>query len=229
MRFLQKPLDSGDHAARIFGFPPVGEELLALTGGTKLAIENMAAVQTGSFHLPLVGFGEINSPAAADLLPFGKVRRKLLRDLNTDFVTAVANTRAYSRIDISGSRAEISRHFFNRAANDGGCRSAPSRMNSAYGPLAAIEQQNGHAIGGTNADASACFVRHQGIAFAFAVMQTVSIEHMIRVNLTESHTRLGAAGPRAEAMFLPDKLLKRITAVDPVRPEPKRVVHEFEL
>jgi hypothetical protein len=102
-------------------------------------------------------------------------------------------------------------------------------MNSAYRPDPAIKQQNGHAIGSANTNAPARLVRYQGITFAFAVTQAMSVQNMIGVNLAESDTNFRTAGTRAETVSLPDKFLKSITAVDPVSPEPKRGVHGFEL
>jgi hypothetical protein len=229
MRSLHEPFDGGNHTARIFRLTAVRKELLALAGRTKFAIENVIAVQTCLFHLSTVGLGEINSPAAPDLLPFGEIGRKLLRNFDTDFITAVANTGSYSGIDIAGSRTEISRHLLNRATNNSGDRSAPSRMNSAHRPMAAVKQKDGHTIGSTDANALACFVRYQGIALAFAIPQAIRVEDMRGVNLAKSNINFRTTPTRAEAVLLPDKLPKGITTVDSVRPEPERVAHRFEL
>jgi hypothetical protein len=229
MRSLHESFDDGNHAARIFRLAPVRKELLALAGRTQFAIENMVAIQTGLFHLPPISFGEINVPTTPDLLPFGKIGRKLLRDFDADFITAVANTGSYGCIDVVGSRTEISHHLLNRATNNSGGRSAPPRMNSAHRSSAAIEQENGHAIGSADADASACFVRYQGIAFAFAVPQATRVKDMRGVNLAESDISRRTAPTRAETVSLPTKLPKGVTAVDPIRPKPERVAHGFKL
>src|SRR4051794_1671157 len=97
---LNKPLDSSDHAARAFRLTAIRKELLALTGRTEFAVEDMIAIQTSLLHLSPVGLGEINRPAGSYLLPFREVRRKLLRDFDADLVATVTNTRTYRRINI---------------------------------------------------------------------------------------------------------------------------------
>ena len=156
---LKESFDSGNHASGIFRFATVRKELLAFASGAEFAIEDVIGLQADAFHLLPVGLGKINRPAADDWLPFGKIRRKLLRDFDPDFVTAVANTRSDSGVDVRWSRTEISRHFLNGAADNFGGSSTPPGMNSAHCPVTAVQQQNGHAIGSANTDASARFVR----------------------------------------------------------------------
>ncbi len=160
MGFLQKPSNGREQAARILRLAAVGKKFLDLAGSTKFAVKDMTAVQSCLLHLPAVDLREINCPALFHRLPCGEVRCKLLRNFLTNLVATAANTGAYRRVDVVGGRAEISLHPFNSATNNAGGRSAPPRMDSAYGPKAAIEQEKRNAIGRANANASACLVRN---------------------------------------------------------------------
>jgi len=107
-------------------------------------------------------------------------------------------------------------HLFNGATDDATHRSTPTCVYSGDCTLARVEQKNGHTIGRTDTDATIQIVGHQGVAFALAVRQTMGIQDFGRMDLAKCHIHLGISHPRAEAMTLPEEMLKVGATVDAI-------------
>ncbi len=95
-----------------------------------------------------------------------------MRDVGSDLITAVTNARPDGGVDIRGSSTELTSHLFDCGFNYFSSGPAPAGMNGRDGAVAAIEQQDGNTIRGSNADALPNLVRDQSIALALAILRS---------------------------------------------------------
>jgi hypothetical protein len=89
-------------------------------------------------------------------------------------------------------------------------------VDSSDRTLARVEQKNGHTIGSADTDAPIQIVGHQGVAFALPVCQSVRIQDVGGMDLAKGDIRFGIGHPGAEAMALPEKMLKLGATVNTV-------------
>lgn len=185
-------------------------------GRAELAIEDAAASDTGVFHLPAIRFGQVQLASALQRFPLREKAGELSGDIGPNLVAACADARSDSGVDVVRRRIEIGVHFFEGAFHYCCGSAAPTRVNRGDGAIAAVEEQDGDAIGGTDADARSDLAAHQGIALALSILRPGCIENAIGVDLAQSDIDVGVTGARAETMFLPNELLESIASIDTV-------------
>ncbi len=111
---------------------------------------------------------------------------------------------------------ELLLHPFDRVFRNPRDCAAPSGVHSRNGAPGAVQQQDGNAIRGPDADASPDFICHERISLALAILQPTGVAHVARVNLTQGNVNGRSAQSRPESMFLPREFLERLAAVDVV-------------
>lgn len=176
---------------------------------------------SGSRDLKVVRLRQVQQVFCSYRVPIRKIRRELLGEVLSHFVTAIADAGPHCRVYIARLSPEIGAHFFDGLPDDLGKSTPPTSVHSGHRTRPGIDQQNGNAICRADSDTLPNIIRDQRIAFAFAILQTVRVKYAIGVNLPERDIGTGAAKTRAESVLLPHELLKGIAPVNTVAREPE--------
>jgi hypothetical protein len=166
--------------------------------------------------MAVIGLREVELASASRLSPFREKRCELRLDLRPDLIAAGSNARTDSRVDVRRSSMEIMAHAFEGTFHKLRGGSAPARMDRRNSTRPAIQEQNGDAISGSDTDTLPKVVSNESIALGVPIFQWMCVQNQIRVDLSERDISWRIRLTGAEAVCLPNELLQRIAAIDPI-------------
>ncbi len=159
-------------------FLAVAEEEVAAAGGAKIGDADVRGAEASADELGAVGFAEVEEDvfgrglmagghhvqplngiglvAGAELVEpfrsFGKLRLKLGSDFGADFVAAAADGWADGGEKVGGPGLEVHLHLADGFDDDALERAAPAGVNGGDGALFRVDEENGYAVGGLDAE-----------------------------------------------------------------------------
>ena len=172
------------------GFFAMAEEEVAAAGGAEVANEDVLGAKAGGEELGTIGFAEVEEnvsrrglvarghhikpldgigliPSAELIEPFGgigKLRLKLDGNFGADFVAAAADGRADDGEEVGGPGGEVHLHLADGFDHDAGEGATPSSVDGGYGAFLGIDEKDGDAVGGLDAEEEAGTVGGGGVA-----------------------------------------------------------------
>ncbi len=182
--------DDGEEAAALGAFLAVAEEEVTTAGGAKIADEDVLVAEAGAEKLGAVGFAEVEEDAfgwglvarghhvqpldgigfvaGAEFIEpvgcIGELREELRGDFGAHFVAAATYGRADGGEEVGGLGLELHLHFADSFGDDAGQGATPAGMNGSDGALSRVDEENGDAIGGLDAEEDAGAVGDRGVA-----------------------------------------------------------------
>ena len=192
-------------------FLAVAEKEVATAGGAEAADEDVCGAQAGAKKLGTIGFAEIEEDvfggwlmagghhvepldgvgfvAGAEFVEplgrLGELGEELAGDFRADFVAAAADGRADRGKEVGRLRFEVHLHLADSLDHNARQGAAPAGVNSGDGTLFGVDEENGDAIGGLDAQEEARAVRGGGIALADLLWPGVEMMNDIGMDLLE--------------------------------------------
>ncbi len=209
--------DDGEEAAALWAFLAVAEEEVAAAGGAEVADEDVGCAEASREELGAIGFAQVEEDvlgwrlvagghhvqpldgigfvAGAEFVKpiggFGELREELGGDFGADFVAATTDRGSDGGEEVGGVGFELHLHLADGFDDDAGKSAAPAGVNGGDGAFFRIDQEDGDAVGGLDAEEQARAVGDRGISRhggqALANLGRGSIEKMdyIGVDLFE--------------------------------------------
>jgi len=170
----------------------VAEEEIGAAGGAKIADEDILGAEAGGEELGAIGLFQIEEDvfwrglvarghhvepldrvgfvAGAEFVEpiggIGELGVELDGDFGADFVTAAADRGTDGGEEIDGLGAEMHLHLADGFDGDAGEGAAPSGVNGGHSAVFGVDEENGDAVGGLDAEEEAGTVGGRGVAFA---------------------------------------------------------------
>jgi len=192
-------------------FLAVAEKEVATAGGAEAADEDVCGAQAGAKKLGTIGFAEIEEDvfggwlmagghhvepldgvgfvAGAEFVEplgrLGELGEELAGDFRADFVAAAADGRADRGEEVGRLRFEVHLHLADSLDHNARQGAAPAGVNGGDGTLFGVDEENGDAIGGLDAQEEARAVRGGGIALADLLWPSVEMMNDIGMDLLE--------------------------------------------
>ncbi len=217
-------------------FLAVAEEEVAAAGGAEIGDADVRGAEASADELGAIGFAEIKKDvprrrlmagghhvepldgiglvAGAELVEpfrsFGKLRLKLGSDFGADFVAAAADGWADGGEKVGGPGLEVHLHLADGFDDDALERAAPAGVNGGDGALFRVDEENGYAVGGLDAEEETGAVGDRGVSRhggqALAGLGWWSVEKMDDVGMDllqgdEFHVGGTECGLKATAVF----------------------------
>jgi hypothetical protein len=143
-------------------------------------------VAWGQHVEPLDGIGFV---AGAEFVePIGGVSElgvELDGDFGADFIAAAADGRTDSGEEVGGFGFEVHLHLADGFDSDAGEGAAPSGVDGGYAAVLGVDEEDGDAVGGLDAEEEAGTVRGGGVSFAGLVGDGVDKMDYVGVDLLE--------------------------------------------
>ena len=184
--------DDGEDAAGLGALFAVAEEEVRAAGGAEVADEDVLGAEAGGEELGAIGFFQVEEDvfgrglvawghhvepldgigfvAGAEFVePFGGVGElgvELDGDFGADFVTAAADRGADGGEQVGGPGAEVHLHLADGFDGDAGEGAAPSGVDGGYSAVFWVDEEDGDAVGGLDAEEEAGAVGGGGVASA---------------------------------------------------------------
>jgi len=184
--------DDRQEATALGTFLAVAEEKVAAAGSAQVANEDVWGAEAGAKELGVIGFAEVEEDALGRGLVagrhhvqplngiglvagakfvepfggFGKLGKKLGGDFGADFIAAPADGGANGGEQIGRLGFELHLQLADSLDDDALERAAPASVNGGDGALVGIDEENGNAIGGLDAQEEAGAAGDGGIAAA---------------------------------------------------------------
>ena len=184
--------DDGQEASALWAFFAITEEKVAAAGGAQAVDEDVGSTDSGAKKLGAIGFAEIEEDVfwwrlvagrhpvqpldgiglvtGAEFVEpfggFGELGKKLSGNFGADFVAATANGWAYGGKQIGRVGFELHLQPADGFDDDALESAAPAGMNGGDGALLGIDEENGNAVSGLDAQEQAGAVGNGGIALA---------------------------------------------------------------
>jgi hypothetical protein len=204
----------------------VTEKQAGVAGGAEIAEENVSGVESGGEELGAIGFFQVEEDvfgrglvawrhpiepldgigflAGAEFVKpvggVGKLGMELRGKLGTDFVTAGTDGGADGGEETGGPGAKVHLHSPDGFDDDAGQGAAPSGVDGGYGAILGVNEENGDAVGGLDAEEEAGTVGDGGVAFRGFVGGGVVLMDDIGVDLFErNELKIYGAERRLEA------------------------------
>lgn len=174
---LGRAANPSSHASRFFRLTPIGEEQIGFAGCTTSAVIDVFRGKTCRLKLPAIGLRQIEHLLSLHRFPFRKEGCKTVGYVFSHFVTAGANARSDSGVDIGRSDAKRVYQAVHCAFRYSGGSSPPTSMNGGDGMMNGIDQQNRHAIGGADADTAMGFIGDERVSFVAAITEPMSVQN----------------------------------------------------
>ena len=182
--------DDGEVAARMGALFAVAEEEAGVAGGAEIADENVLGAETDGEELGAIGFFQVEEDvfgrglvtwghhvepldgigfvAGAEFVEpiggIGELGLELDGDFGADFVTAASDGRADGGEEVCGPGFEVHLHLANGFDGDAGEGAAPSGVDGGYGAVFGIDEKDGDAVGGLDAEEKAGAVGGGGVS-----------------------------------------------------------------
>lgn len=184
--------DDGEEAAASGAFLAVAEQEIAAAGGAEVADEDVGGAEAGDEELRAIGFAEIEEDvfgrglvagghhvqpldgigfiAGSELVEpfggFGKLGMEFGGDFGADFIAAAADGWADGGEEVGGVGFELHLHLADGFNDDALECAAPAGMNGGNGAFFRVDQENGNAVSGLDAQEEAGAVGGGGVALA---------------------------------------------------------------
>jgi len=189
---LRPDADDGHEAAALGALFAVAEEEVGAAGGAEIADEDILGAKAGGEELGSIGFFQVEKDVfgrglvawghhvepldriglvtgAEFVKPAGGVGElgvELDGDFGADFVTAAADGGTDGGEEIGGLGAEVRLHLADGCDGDAGEGAAPSGVDGGDGAVFGVDEEDGDAVGGLDAEEEARAVCGGGISFA---------------------------------------------------------------
>lgn len=222
--------DDGEVAARMGALFAVAEEEIWVAGGAEIADENVLGAEACGEELGAIGFFQVEEDvfgrglvawrhhveplngiglvAGAEFVEpiggIGELGVELSGDFGADFVAAAADGRADGGEEVGGPGFEVHLHLANGFDGDAGEGAAPSGVDGGYGSVFGVDEEDGDAVGGLDAEEEAVAVGRGGIARTGLGWDAVEKMDDVGVDLLErDELEIGGAegGLEAAAIF----------------------------
>ena len=168
----------------------VAEEEIGVAGGAEVADEDVLGAEAGSEELGAIGFFQVEEDvsgrglvawghhvepldgiglvARAEFVePFGGIGElgvELDGDFGADFVAAAADGGTDGGEEVGGFGFEVHLHLADGFDSDTGERAAPASVDGGYGAVFGVDEEDGDAVGGLDAEEEAGAVGGGGVA-----------------------------------------------------------------
>ena len=163
--------------------------------------------------MPPIGFSQVD---AIITRACGKAGLEPGGNFGADLIAAGADTGAHGGLEMASIAPVGGQEALDGGGGYLGRRAAPSGVNCRNGARLGIEQQDGHAIGRSNADRAAWLGGDESITGGLAIFERIGGDHVRGMDLAKSDvgSRIGMAG--AKSMSLPNELIPCLAAVNPI-------------
>ena len=118
---------------------------------------------------------------------FGKLGEELGGDFGADFVAATADGGADGGEEVSGVRFELHLHLADGFDDDAGERAAPAGVDGGDGTLLGVDEEDGDAVSGLNAQKEAGAVGDGGVPLAKCGGRCVEKMDYVGMNLFQGY------------------------------------------
>jgi hypothetical protein len=180
-----------------------------VAGSAEIARENVLRVEPGGEELGAIGFFQVEEDvfgrglvawrhpiepldgigfvARAEFVKpvggAGELGVELSGKFGADLVTAATDGGADGGEEASGPGAKVHLHFPDGFDDDAGEGAAPSGVDGSYGATLGVDEENGDAVGGLDAEQQAGTVGGGGVASRGLVGDGVEVMDDVRVDL----------------------------------------------
>jgi len=216
---------------------PVAEEQVGAAGGAEIVDEDVLGAEAGGEELGAIGFFQVEEDvfgrglvarghhvepldgigfvAGTEFVePFGGVGElgvELDGDFGADFVTAAADGRADGGEEIGGFGFEVHLHLADGFDGDASESPAPSGVDGGYGAVFGVDEEDGDAVGGLDAEEEAGAVGSGGVALAGLVGGCVEEMDDVGMDLLEGdELEIGGAEGGLEAAAVFENVFARV-------------------
>ena len=218
--------DDGEEATGLGALFAVAEEEIGAAGGAEVADEDVLGAEAGGEELGAIGFFQVEEDvfgrglvawghhvepldgigfvAGTEFVePFGGVGElgvELDGDFGADFVTAAADGGTDGGEELGGLGFELHSHLADGFDGDAGEGAAPPGVNGGYSPVSGVDEEQGNAVRGLDAEEEAGSVGGRGVALAGRVGGGVEEMNYVGVDLCEGdELEIAGAECRLEA------------------------------
>jgi hypothetical protein len=208
----------------------VAEEKVGATGSTEVAYEDVLGTEAEGQELGAIGLFEVEVDvfgwglvagghhvepldrigfvAGAEFVEpvggVGELGKELSGNFGPDFIAAAADGWADGGEEVGGVGAEVHLHLADGFDGDSGQGAAPTGVDSGYRTFSRVNEEDGDAVGGLDAEEEAGAVGDGGVAFAGLVGGGVEDMDYVGVDLFErDECQVGRvkSGLKASAVF----------------------------